>query len=211
MNLKIRKVLIKVITLIVLSVIFIGCEKDNSVNEFEFENFKNEYNLKDIKNENIIKFNSIEEAKLFLEKIKNKKKESHEISFNVKSLGENSFSFSYRDKNFNHLRLRSGSVEETPWNTSTDAGFFSDWELDFNTSGNNVIDKSSISLSTSGFRIGWSYTQKSVTMLSDNSFLIKGNVSVGIGVEGATVGYDERFDVIVTIDWSTRTAHWEPL
>jgi len=204
-------VIIAISFLISIGFIFQSCEKENSLNEFELESFKSEYGLKTIKDDNVIEFNSLDEAKLFLEKLNDNKKESHKMSFNTKSPGKDSFSLSYRGRHFNGPRLKSGSTEQTGWETSTDAGNFSDFDLNFNTSGNNVIDPSSINLSTSGFRIGWAYTQNGVTMIDGDSFVISGTVSWGLGVANATVGYDQDFDLRIDIDWSTNTATWTEL
>jgi hypothetical protein len=133
------------------------------------------------------------------------------MSFNTKSSGKDSFSFSYRGQRFNGARLKSGSTEQTGWGSSTDAGNFSDLDLNFNTSGDNVIDPSSINLSSSGFCIGWAYSQNMVTMIDGDSFIVSGTVSWGLGVANATVGYDQDFDLRIDVDWSGNTATWTEL
>ena len=213
-----------IVTAMLLTIVMIfttACETETQTEPnyaeaeyLELEKFKSEYKLKTITENNVIGFNSIEDAKLFIENLKNKDKEYHKMSFKSETSDGNSFTFSYKRKgnNYKGVRLKKGNTEEDGWYSSTGAGNFSSFNLNFNTSGaNRIIDDESIVIYTSGFRIGWAYTQNNVTMIDNDSFIVKGTVSWGIGVADATLGYDQNFDLRIDIDWSTNTATWTEL
>lgn len=148
---------------------------------------------------------------MFLDNLKNIKTQSYATHKNNLSSDKNVFSFSHKRNAFDGPRLKSTGTEETGYESSTDAGLFSDFDLIFNTTGNNIIDPSSITLSTSGTRIGWSYSQNMVTMVDEDSFVIQGTVTWGLGVQGATIGYDDDWDFQFDIDWNTNTVTWRVL
>ena len=219
--------ILKTILLAILITFTAGCEKDNYLDNdyadseyLELEKLKSKYKLKAINYDNVIKFNSIDDAKVFIDKLNDKNKESHKISFKsstpkkTSASETNSFTVSYKRKanKYKGVRLKSGAVEDDAWYTSTGAANFSSFNLNFNTSDpNRTIDSNSIKMHTSGVRIGWAYTQNTVVMVDNNSFIIKGTVSWGIGVGNATLGYDQNFDLQIDIDWNTNTATWTEL
>ena len=192
-----------------------SCSSDNELeSKNDVAKLQTEYGLKttNYNKSNVIDFNSTDEAKVYLEKIKNRKKLQGEMSINKNSLSLSMFSATYKSKRFNSPRQKLPPNEQKGWETTTNAGLFSDFSLQFNTGENDrIIDPSSITLTTEGARIGWAFSQTGVTMLDANSFTIKGTISWGIGVSGATLGYDEKVNLRIDINWNTGKVTWTEL
>lgn len=213
----------KMILTVVTTMIFVGalsglqsCSNENDIeNNNDVANLKAEYGLKKIKSNknNVVEFNTIDEAEAYLEKIKHRKKHKGEMSLNLNSSSLGEFSATFKSKHYNSIRQKVSSNEQKGWETTTDAGLFSDFILQFNTGiDDKNIDPSSISLSTEGARVGWAYSTNGVpTMVDADSFIINGTISWGVGVSGATLGYDESVEIRIDIDWSTGKVTWTEL
>lgn len=215
---KTKKTMFAVVTAVVLVGNMCFLQSCSNENDFESKNdattLKEEYGLKKVKcgPNNVVEFKTVAEAKDYMEKIKQRKKLKGEMSFNLNPSTLGKYSATSKSKRFNSPRQKSAQNEQTGWGTSIDAGLFSDFNLSFNTGVNDkIIDQSSISLSTEGARVGWAYTTDNTTMVDADSFIINGTISWGIGVSGATLGYDEDVSIRIDINWTTGKVTWTEL
>ena len=217
-QIKNKNVILAVVTALVMVSTLPFLQSCSNEDEIEYKddvaNLIAEYGLKKISTNkiNVIEFNTLGEAKAYLEKIKHRKKQKGEITLNLNSSSLGKFSATIKSSRFKSTRMKLPTPEQLGWESRTDVGLFSDLLLEFNTGvDDRDIDQSSISLKTEGIRVGWAYSQTGTTMIDNNSFIIKGTVSWGFGAAGSTLTSDETVNIRIDINWSTGKATWTEL
>jgi hypothetical protein len=186
----------------------VNCENDTDNSASEMSLIKEKYNLKNESKASAeirpIKFKSISEAELFLEKLKNSKKVKFSTKFNTSDFKKSSLSFRTTKSN-NFARISSGDPERL-WISRYDNGaWLSSMELRFNTSENYEIDYGSVSLNETGMPLGWSYEQGTVTAIDSNSFYISGIMTWGLEIIGGLPTYFSYSTTMqIDVNWETR-------
>jgi hypothetical protein len=216
-----KKTIICIVTL--FSLVIFSCskddmKKDNENNSADITKLMADMNLTETNAvAKPIKFNSVEDARAYIQKLKNSthKGFSKKIKFGssdndnlmLKNSGlEQHYTIHFAS--YKPSKLKSDEPEESGYTTSTDAGLFSSFNCNFNTDSNGNIDKNSVTTYVTGVAVGWGWDQLGGTQKDADSFVITGTVTWGISIGSTVIGYVDKWTITLDLDMTKREATW---